>query len=82
MLDRFLKKKQIDVVMNKTRQRRFISNKDWNWNVSFCFIEMNSNFYIFFLLFVSRLNFFFVTKRLSLKLIKIHFDEISKSKIW
>ena len=28
MLDRFFEKKQIDVVLNKTRQRRFITNKD------------------------------------------------------
>jgi hypothetical protein len=28
MLDRFFEKKQIDVVLNKTRQRRFRSNKD------------------------------------------------------
>lgn len=28
ILDRFLKKKQIDVVLNKARQRRFINAKD------------------------------------------------------
>lgn len=28
ILDRFFGKKQIDVVLNKTKQRRFISNKD------------------------------------------------------
>lgn len=28
IFDRFFERKQIDVVLNKTRQRRFISNKD------------------------------------------------------